>query len=402
MEQRSIVNPHCSEPKLLKDKLRWSIRFYYKIDGETKTRKKDYGLNGTDFLKKDKGVTKAINKSDRILYAAELLKGEIARLNSMYFNPVTKEFESLDKADQPFLSLLADYLEYSPNKIRRDSTKAIYRSYNNRIKDVLIELGVQDAALNEIERPVVEKLLAKIQSKSSKAQRDHYLRYLKGFFTYCVDHLEIITKSPIKTLKSINNEDTQTNKAYSPELLQKVLDEARRLDPHFHLLLRLLIITLRRPDELLRLQVRDFNFKTGSVTFSREKIKTDRAQVTYLSEDLVAELKGMMTGKYSPTDYFLGHAVKESKARTEKSIFAPVKTSFVHFQDKFKTIQKRLTLEKGYTIYSFKHTSINNLIDNHNWSKEKVIKLTGHTNTSILDTYTKDGKRERIEYPDIV
>ncbi|MGM9476509.1 tyrosine-type recombinase/integrase [Pedobacter sp. GSP4] len=402
MEQRSIINPHCSEPKLLKDKFRWSIRFYFKVEGETKTRKKDYGLNGSEFLKKDKGVIKAVNKSDRIMYAAELLKAEIIRLNSMYFNPFTKEFESLDKSDQSFISLLADYLDYSPNKVRRESTKAIYKSYNNRIKDVLAELGSQDAALNEVDRSVVEALLAKIQSKSSKAQRDHYLRYLKGFFTYCVDHLEIITKSPIKTLKNINNEDTQTNKAYSSELQQKVLDEAKRLDPHFHLLLRLLIITLRRPDELLRLQLKDFDFKTGSVTFSRDKIKTDRAQIAFLSEDLVAELKCMMDGKYAQTDYFLGHAVKESKARTEKSIFAPVKTSFVHFQDKFKTVQKRLGLEKGYTIYSFKHTSINNLIDKHGWSKEKVIKLTGHTNTSILDTYTKDGKRERIEYPDII
>ncbi|PWS32687.1 tyrosine-type recombinase/integrase [Pedobacter paludis] len=400
MEQRSIINPHCSEPKLLKDKLRWSIRFYYKLEGETKTRKKDYGLNGPDFLKKDKGIIKAINKSDRLLYAAELLKNEISRLNSMYFNPFTKEFESLDKSDQSFASLLGDYLDYSPNKVRRESTKSIYKSYNNRIKGVLDGLGLQDSTLKEIDRSVVERLLAEIQSKSSKAQRDHYLRYLKGFFAYCVDHLEILSKSPIKTLKSINNDETTTNKAYPPEILQKVLNEAKRLDIHFHLLLRLLIITLRRPDELLRLQLKNFDFKAGSVTFSKDMIKTNRAQITYLSGDLVAELQSMMDGKYNQTDYFLGHAVREVGGRTNKSIFAPMKTSFVHFQDKFKTIQKRLKLEKGYTIYSFKHTSINNLIDNHKWSKEKVIKLTGHTNISILDTYTKDGKRERIEYPE--
>ncbi|GGI26881.1 hypothetical protein [Pedobacter mendelii] len=363
MEQRSILNPHCSQPKLLKDKLRWSIRFYYKVDGETKTRKKDYGLNGADFLKKDKGANKAINKSDRLLYAAELIKQEVARLNSMYFNPITKEFESLDKSDQSFVSLLADYLNYSPNKVRRDSTKVIYKSYNNRIEAVLSELGLQDASLNEVDRSIVEKVLAKIQGKSSKAQRDHYLRYLKGFFNYCIDHLEIISKSPIKTLKNINNEDTQTNKAYSPELQQKVMDEAKRLDPHFHLLLRLLIITLRRPDELLKLQLRDFDFTTGSVTFSREKIKTDRTQVTYLNGDLVAELQGMMVGKYNQADYFLGHAIRNPKARTEKSIFAPVKTSFVHFQDRFKTIQSRLSLEKGYTAYTNKFDPLSPILN---------------------------------------
>ncbi|RZK27271.1 MAG: site-specific integrase [Flavobacterium sp.] len=402
MEQRSIVNPHCSEPKLLKDKLRWSIRFYYKVEGETKTRKKDYGLNSSDFLKKDKGVVKAINKSDRILYAGELLKHEIERLNTLFFNPETKEFESLDKSDKPILTLLAGYLEYSPNKVRRESTKYIYTSYNNRIKDVLIELGMQNAALNEVDRFVVEKILASIQSKSSKAQRDHYLRYLKGFFTYCVDHLEILTKSPIKTLKSINNEDTQTNKAYPPQLLEDVLNEANLLDPHFYLLLKLVYLTLRRPDELLRLQFKDFDFKQGVIRFSRDKIKTDRAQLTSLKPETMQEIVSLMDGNYNPLDYFLGHVAKESKGRTVKSIFAPIKTPFVHFQDKFKTIQQRLALEKGYTIYSFKHTSINNLIDKHNWSKEQVIKLTGHTNTSILDTYTKDGKRERIEYPDMI
>lgn len=402
MEQRNVVNPHCSEPKLLKDKLRWSIRFYYKLEGETKTRKKDYGLNGSDYLKKEKGVTKAIDKSGRLLYAAELLKHEISRLNTMYFNPFTKEFESLDKADESFISLLTAYLQYSPNKVRRDSTKAIYRSYNNRIKEVLIELAIENAPLNEIDRSVVEKILTSIQGKSSKAQRDHYLRYIKGFFNYCVDHLEILPKSPIKTLKSINNEDSRTNKAYTAELQEKVLAEAKRLDPHFSLLLRLLIITLRRPDELLRLQFKDFDFKTGCVSFSREKIKTDRAQITYLTNDLIVELKTMLIGNYNSLDYFLGHSSREVKGRLNKSIFAANKTSFVHFQDKFKTIQNRMKLEKGYTIYSFKHTSINNLIDNHNWSKEKVIKLTGHTNTSILDTYTKDGKRERIEYPDFI
>lgn len=399
MEPHSNVNPHCNIPHIVKDGVRWNIRFYFTVDGVKKAKKMADGLNDLEYLKKVNGKSVEYNKVERKVYANSLVAKYKARLKVDYFNPYTLEFETSDKSRLPFTKYLDDYLGYNPRKKRDESTLTIYKSYNNVIKAYLKEVGVPNISLKEINREFVERFLSTIEKKYSTRQRDHYLTHIKGVLKYCTDHLEVLSKQPIKTLHAINTASSKSNKAYPQELLEAVLNEARLLDVNFWLLLRMIYYTLRRPDELLKVQYKDFDFKKGTIDFDSDIIKTNKRMYSTLPDHLLNDLKGLIPIGVAPDDYLFGNMGKEGNStRISKKLFGPLKTPLYHYQDRFKTIQKRLNLDKGYTIYSMKHTGVVYMVEVLKWSDKEIIAYTGHKDVKILETYSRDAKRERREH----
>ncbi len=394
------LNKHCETPFVAKDKSKWYIQFWYKDSfGARKPYKKAYDLNKADYLKKVGNNLVEINKTERKSHAQNLVNSLKNSLLKQYFNPNTRLFESLDKADLPFIGYLKDFVNYNPRKKRSDNTKELYKSYNRVIEEFLTKRNLSAIALNKVTKELVSEFLLKVEDNGKTGHRDNYLRYLKGCFKYCVDYLEVLPKNPLQILNTINNQDSETNKAYPSELLELVLAESKKLDYHFYLLLRLIYYTLRRPSELLALQYKNFDFDKGTISFHSSIIKTNRTLSTRLPKHLLEELKNNIPRGVKRDDYFFGNVGRAGKKNEYiKSLFASCKTPFVHFQDKFKTIQKRLNLEKGYTLYSFKHSGIVYAIEEMQWSDYDIISYTGHTDTAILGRYSRDAKRPVKEH----
>lgn len=394
------LNEHVGKPFLAKNKTKWNIQFWYSDTiGTRKKYIRSYGLNSDQYLKKVKGVETEINKNERKVYANGLIIELSRTIQTHYFYPETKEFENHNKLDLPLKGYLKDYINYNPRKKRSDSTKNLYHTYNNVILNWLDEQGKQDIILRDFDRDLIVKFLSE-KEKGSATHRDHYLIYLKGFFKYLMDYLNILDKNPLIRLNKISNQDTKTNKAYPYELLSKVLESSKNLDMHLWYLMRLVYYTLRRPSELLQLQYRDFDFEKCTISFHSSIIKTNKTQFSILPKELMNEIKDNLGNEVKQDYYLFGNNGKSKSNRYFKgNIFNKIKTPFTHFQDLFKVVKKRLKLEKGYTLYSMKHTGIVYCIEILKWDDQKIITNTGHTNPQILGRYSKDAKRDREVRP---
>ena len=399
MNSATKVNPHCEKPSLVIEGSRWYIRFMFKDENGRRPMKITGNLNKKDFLELINGKHVEINKKARKVYAEDLLREINALLSTKHFNTDLRKFQSLDKSESKFITYLDDYLNYTPTKERRASTIKIYTSYNNVIKQYLKDNNASDISLKDVDRLFVERFLNNVRTNSSAAQRDNYYIYLNGVFKYCVDDLEVLDKNPLRKLHKINKTETDTNKRYNDDMLDAVLSEARKLDILFWIFLRLMLYSLRRPTELMRLQYKDFNLTKGIVSFDSAIIKTNRKLYTSLKQDFISELKELIPKDVEPMHYLFGSYEESARASHRiKALFAAYPTPFHHFQDKFKTIKKRLNLPDGYTIYSMKHTSASQLKE-MGWSDEEIITFTGHTNTSILGRYTREAILPRREDP---
>ncbi|WP_316785963.1 site-specific integrase [Pedobacter frigiditerrae] len=399
------LNKHCENPFVAKDKAKWYIQFWYKDSfGARKPYKKAYDLNKSDYIKKVNGGDVEINKTERKTHAQSLLTSLKTKLSKEYFNPDTRLFESLDKSDLPFQNYLADFINYNPKKKRSESTKQIYLSYNNVMKDWLTIRGLENIQLNEVGQDLIVEFLNEIEGQgTTTTQRDNYLTYLKGCFKYCTEYLEVLDKNPLRKLNTINNTDSESNKAYPAELLETVLEEAKKMDYHFYMLMRLLYYTLRRPSELLKLTYKDFDFKNDTINFHGRITKTNRTLYTHLPKHIAKELKSLIPSDVKPTDFFFGNIGKiGKKGEHSKLLFAKHETPLSHFQDKFKTLFSRLGLDKGHTLYSMKHSGIVYCIEVMQWSDYDIIAYTGHKSTAILGRYSRDAKRPVREHTGVI
>lgn len=395
------LNSNCQSPFIVKDKTNWYIMFRY-VDsiGKLRSYKKAFRLNKDTYLKKVNGIVKEINKKQRQVYADQLVENLIEELATKHFNVDTREFEITDKAELPFSKYLTDYINHTPAKKREQSTKDLYIAYNNVILQYLNSKGLSDIKLNEVTREFVSDFLATkdVENGGSTNHRDNYLRYLKGVFKFTVEYLEVLPKNPLNLLRTINNRDSKSNKAFSESMLIDFLENVKQKDYLYSLLLRMIYYTLRRPSELLKVQYKDVDFENGTIDFEADSIKTNNKLYAQLPQHLVDELKGLIPKVVRRGDYLFGNTGIEEQAtgkpKYSKKLFAPAPTPLHHFQ----SIQKTFKLEKGFTMYGMKHTGVKYMIEVSNWTDSEIIAYTGHSNTEILGRYARDAKRPKRQH----
>lgn len=391
------INSHVETPFLYKDGVKWYIQFWYKNSlGERKPFKRTHSLNEADYLKKVKGQHVEIDKTKRKDYANALISNLKSVLKTHYFNPETRAFEITDKSELPFKSYLTDYVDYYPRKKRSEKTKNLYSTYNNVIIDFLDKKGLKSIALNKVDRELVEDFLALKEQEGKTSTRDNYLTYLKGVYKYVVEYLELLPKSPIRHLNSISNIDSNSNRAYSISEFKEYLERAKQKDYYLYLLCDLMFTTLRRPSELLSIKFKDIDFNKGTIDFEPSEVKTRNKVYSTISKNILKQLKAIIPNDILPDYYLFGYNERINR-RYQKLIFGENRTPLSHFQDAWKTLKE----DKGYTLYSSKHTGVKYMIEELKWTDEDIIAYTGHKDTKILGRYARDAKRPKREYVEI-
>ena len=110
----------------------------------------------------------------------------------------------------PFISELTNqWIEYKfndPNKTSRPDTLRQIRSFGNMIAGDLPDIHIKELTRNHVE----ELLETKQNGGWSKLYRKNYLRYLRGFTRWCMNHKQIIDKDPTQGLQ-ITSELTEVD-----------------------------------------------------------------------------------------------------------------------------------------------------------------------------------------------
>jgi integrase len=385
-----INNPHCNKPFLAIDGNNWYIQFWYKVDGKRLPKKEAFNLNSDEFRVKSKGKITEINKVKRKEYVDIYLEKLTDLLKSRYFNPYTKQFVILDESEKPLIYFIEKFLN-NPYLTKEVSTLKTYTSYFEVFKKFLLENNLSEITLKEVGKNLVNDYLSQFKTATHS---NGNLRFLKAVLNYCVNDLEVIPTSPLKSIKPQPVPDSDSNKPYSQEEFRKLLTVAKSIDNEFYLLLLMQYYTLRRPTEILKLQFKDFDFNTNSVYFSGKISKTKKRQTAILPPFFMDLIKSQVPEDVKPNHYFLG-TVKQKNGHHTLKVFNESPITTMYFQDKFKTKAIQNLIKKGQTMYSVKHSGVIYLKEK-GYSNQQIMGITGHAKESTLGIYAREYKAAPI------
>lgn len=280
---------------------------------------------------------------------------------------------------------------------KADVTDKTFRDYKAKVKvfvKYLIENNLDYYPIGSITRQHVKKFLDNKESETSTATRNCYLKVLSSIFSQLMRDKHI-SENVIKTLK-LYEVEVLGNKVYSPEEEDRVLGYLKDNEPSLHLLVKFVSFVLLRPIEVCRLRVKDINFEKRvlSVKTKTKQYKSKTIPQLMLDELLHYDLS-------NPEAYLI---TKDGIAVTDES--AEKRRAF--FTKKYQQIRKSLDIEKGFTLYSFRHTSITKmykklrLTSNLKETLNRLMEITGHTTRDGLVNYLREADIEVVDdYSDL-
>jgi integrase len=208
-----------------------------------------------------------------------------------------------------------------------------------------------------------------------------------AFFQWCIEKEYFKGDNPVSKIKAkLVRSEVTPNERHNPftdEDKIKLMDYLNEKDKTLAFFCRVIYYTCLRPGEIAKLQTKDLDLKRGQITIPLYAAKNTIKKTTEtidIDTNLLGEIKGLMKEKY-PEDYFL--------VSTSDTIIGADKFGEDRAYKRFVKALKALgLLNKGYTLYSFKHYSNIQRILN-NWTINEVMVANRHSSLAMTDKYLK-------------
>lgn len=127
--------------------------------------------------------------------------------------------------------------------------------------------------------------------------------------------------------------------------MKKIYDHTKKNDIDFYFYIYTLYNTVSRPNEVTPLEVKAFDFTNRTVTIFQNKTK--KTKIVYLGKKFCDDLKEYIDkNKITGTIFAGADSVNEE-----------------YYGWKFRKIRHDLDLNFKYTLYTYRHTSITNLLN---------------------------------------
>lgn len=236
--------------------------------------------------------------------------------------------------------------------------------------------------MDQIGKPIVTQFLNEILRKTSARNRNNYLTVLSAVFSVLTDN-DLIQKNFITAIKKLPTKP-QRNKSYSPALNDQIFEYLNIKDPYLLLFIKIVSYNFLRPVEVVRLRCGDIDLKDRKITVQS---KTKANKIKVIPELLLSDLSNL---DLSNPDYFLftpddQPGLIETNDRDKRS----------YWGRRFSKVKTHFSLDKDYTIYSFRHTYTLKL---YRWLRERyhisetldrLQLVTGHDSISGLQNYLR-------------
>lgn len=319
-----------------------------------------YQRNGTFYVSNGKRKVSLFTDDEqtaRQIYA-DLVKSLVSQKLGLVFQSVgSVSAESKKKKRKPQLieSAFNEYLEVC--RLRKITEQSIYfKKYALRR---MLEVGIK--YFSDIDQSHINKYCEAVSQYASDTQRKYFTE-LMAFL-----HAEV---------KNGKISEKQVNKLVVPKLktkvrdliipdddLKKIFDYSKRHDIDFYYYLLTLYNTFSRPGEVMRLKASDFRLADRCVDIYQNKVQ--KRKHVYLFKEFCAEIAGWISMK--------GNGELFAGAKSPNAEF---------YSKKLKDLLFKLNLNMKYTLYTFRHTSITNLMNKTN-DVEFVARQAGHNNPTI-------------------
>jgi site-specific recombinase XerD len=254
----------------------------------------------------------------------------------------------------------------------RPSSYTTYKSKLRNFEFYLVERGIDKINLRFYNTETItdfNKWLMKKRNLEGKGINE-YNEALNRFFKYMIREEKYLTVNPVDEVIRYQ-EKTVSHKAFNDTYIKEIRHRVEEKSPYIWLMCRMIYSCFTRPKELRLLQMKHFNWSDGTILMPAEISKNKRERLITIPNYL---LKIFIEKGYTsfPGDYYL------------MSLQGEPGPEMVHrnwLYRKLKTVFKEMNLPKGYTLYSFKHTGVQQLARN----KVDLVYIKGQLGHKSLD-----------------
>jgi integrase len=194
-----------------------------------------------------------------------------------------RRFLSVPEADA-FANVLQDYLD----RMRRNNAPRTYKE----VKRVLEREALpswRDRRIENITRGDINRVIDAIIARGADIQANRTLAHLRALFNWVAERGRIPT-SPINGMKLPTRERAR-DRILNDDELQWLWQACEAIGWPFGELVKLLLLTAQRRDEVACMERHEFDLKKRIWTIPRDKTKNGRAHEVQLSDLAIAVLK---------------------------------------------------------------------------------------------------------------
>ncbi|WP_028375976.1 tyrosine-type recombinase/integrase [Leeuwenhoekiella sp. MAR_2009_132] len=349
--------------KLTKKGFRWYVYYSFKEPGSEKyVRQRPIYLN----------VNRDFPEFDDRFREIHLMKDGISQALKQGFNPYDELLEGEIS--------LVDALQYSLSIKKKEVGGRTYSTYEvhvNKFIDWIKGNGYSNTPVKKVSKRLVSRFLIHISDTTSNRTRNNYKTSLGVIFENLVqnEYLDRNIAHDIPQLKTVEKRDQTYSDAQVENIIENLSDDKVML-----MFIYFVSYLFWRPKENCRLQVKDINLEQRLIT---EQTKTKGSKTKIIPEIIFKDLKEYLEGS-NPNDLVF---TPDGPGQWDRDLDG--RRSY--FTLKYRRLKKKMGIESGYTIYSFRHTFISrvyrNLRKEHNKDKtlELLSNITGHESKALLD-----------------
>jgi integrase len=212
--------------------------------------------------------------------------------------------------------------------------------------------------------------------------------YFTAFFTWCIAQ-GYIAENPCKKVDSrkVRSEAVAEERhiPFTQEDLKTILNYLDANDTYTALFCRVIYYTCLRPSEIVSLKLSHVNLTAKAITVPMHGMKNTvktTADMVNIDASLLDLLHALDLSNY-PSDYYLF-------SNNYSNVVGEATVGHNRPYKRFIKALKALKLDgKGYTLYSFKHTSnINRKIAG--WDNVQIMKANRHSSIAMSERYMKN------------
>lgn len=368
-------------PTLHKGSTTWYVEFYYWNDSTNKMER----VRRTHELNRTKNSPNLKTKKDNF---NQLLDFYIEELEAGY-DPFNEAKTAEVKKSRIGITLTEARNLYADSLTQiRGNTKEVYLSNIDTVINALgAEKKVNDittsdvtAALLQLERASKTGKWRNSSFNNKKASTGTFFEFLK-----VEKHLK---ENPVTDVKRKSKQTTVAHEVFSKEDLKTVLDYLDIHEPQAGLFCRMIYYTCIRPNELRQLKISDVNMKTKVITVPDYVAKNKTEGYVNIDSKAIDVLHKLCINERDKDAYLFAFAYKEGL----KAYLSGLREKEFHRGTMLKKLVKCLEATgldgKGYTLYSFKHTSnVNKYLAG--WTIAEICAANRHKSLVETETYLK-------------
>lgn len=256
-----------------------------------------------------------------------------------------------------------------------EKTIVTYQSAINKFEEYAPKHGFDVQDFGTKDAILFRDHLLNVKSNSPRTA-NNTLQHLTAIFTKLQERTGI-EKNPFK-IKSLREPATLKNIAFTDEDRAKVEEYLIKHEPGVYLFTRLMYFAFIRPGEILKLQFGHVHMRDSYITVHGLISKNGKTETAQIIPALANELQSRLIFQ-EPDHYLFSTGIKPGKYELSKQ---------VPFRRHEKALRNLGLLEKGYTLYSWKHTGAVNAYRAGVGIKE-LQSMLRHSSVQITDIYLK-------------